>query len=132
MFESLDLGELLKSVEGKTYAKNEVVTFTIKEVRENKNYGSVQVNCLEDNGDQYTFVFGSNTPSKKRNLIAFLSTFFTREQLLNKSTSPVELVGQRFEAKSDGQIEYNGKNYQRWTDKFRKIETVASAEEFTA
>jgi hypothetical protein len=123
MFECFDVADVLKSVEGKVYPKNEVVEFTIKEVKENKKYANVTVSCLDKDG---------STPSKKKHLIAFLSAFFTREQLIAKTSNPVELVGQRFEAKSDGQREWEGKQYQQWSDRYRKVDTIASAEEFTS
>ena len=132
MFECLDVADVLKSVEGKVYPKNEVVEFTIKEVKENKKYANVQVSCLDKEGSPYTFTLGASTPAKKKHLIAFLSAFFTREQLINKTSNPVELVGQRFEVKSDGQREWEGKQYQQWTDKYRKISTIADAAEFTS
>jgi hypothetical protein len=132
MFECFDVADVLKSVEGKVYPKNEVVEFTIKEVKENKKYANVTVSCLDKDGSPYTFMFGTSTPSKKKQIIAFLSAFFTREQLIAKTSNPVELVGQRFEAKSDGQREWEGKQYQQWSDKYRKVDTIASAEEFTS
>lgn len=132
MFDFLNTEDLLKSVEGKTYEKNEVVKFTIKEVKEFPKYQTIAVTCNDEAGDTYTFKLGTNTPSKKKLMISFLSAFFTREQLLEKKMQPVELIGQRFEVKSDGQMDYEGKMFQRWTPNFRKIQEIASAEEFTS
>lgn len=132
MFDFLNTEDLLKSVEGKTYEKNEVVKFTIKEVKELPKYQTIAVTCNDEAGDTYTFKLGTNTPSKKKLMISFLSAFFTREQLIEKKMQPVELIGQRFEVKSDGQMDYEGKMFQRWTPNFRKIQEIASAEEFTS
>jgi hypothetical protein len=132
MFDFLDVDVLLKTLDGKQYEKNQVVTFTIKEVKTNKDYKTINVTCEDMDGDSYVFKLGGDkpSPSKQRTTISFLCAFFTREELKGKTANPVELVGQRFEVKSDGQLDYEGKKYQRWSSNFRKLEAIASAEEF--
>jgi hypothetical protein len=132
MFDFLDVADLLKTVDGKMYDKNQVVQFTIKEVKTNKDYKTINVKCEDHEGDTYNFKLGGENPSptKKRTMISFLTAFYSREELIAKSANPVELVGQRFEVKSDGQLDYEGKKYQRWSPTFRKLEAIASAEEF--
>jgi hypothetical protein len=132
MFDMFDFAAIEKEVTGKLYAKDELVTFTIKTATANKDYGNVTVECVDADEYAYKFKLGAKemTPAKKKLLMSFFAQFFTREQLIAKEVNLVELVGQRFEAKSNGQIEFQGKQYQTWQPSFRKLEPLATAEEF--
>ena len=132
MFEWMDVVDLMKSVEGKTYDKDQVIEFTIKEVKSSTQYKTVSVKCEDGEGDSYTFKFGGEKVStnKQRLFLSFLTAFFSRDELIAKTANPVTLVGQRFEVKSGGQVVYEGKQYQSWTPTFRKLEAIAAIEEF--
>lgn len=132
MLSFLDTKDLVSSVEGKTYEKNQVVKFTIKEVVEQTKIGVLSVRCEDHEQSQYTFKLGSGSPAKKKLLYAFLMAFYSREDIIANNMNPVDLVGQVFEIKSDGQAEWEGKNFQRWNANVKKVETLASAEEFTS
>lgn len=132
MFDIIDINELMKAVEGKHYDKDTVVDFSIKEVKTNAQYKTFNVLCEDKDGDSYTFKFGGEklSTSKQRNMFSFLTAFFTRDELIAKTANPVTLVGQRFEVKSEGQLTYEGKQYQKWYPTFRKLESIAGVEEF--
>jgi hypothetical protein len=119
-------------VVGAMYDKDAIVNFTIVKTNQSPQYKTITIGCVDENGGKYDFKFGGDkmSPNKKKMFVAFLSTFFTREQLISKTANPVELMGQRFEAKSEGQFDFEGKKYQQWAKTFRKIVSAATAEEF--
>jgi hypothetical protein len=133
MFDCIDVEGLLKEVEGKQYEKDRVFEFAIKEVKEYPKYNSFHVTCIDQDGDSYTFKFGGEKMSKNKHtmMYSFLFAFFTREELSKKTANPVTLIGKRFEVRSDGQGSYQGKApYQVWQNNFRKLDDIATVEEF--
>lgn len=132
MFDFIDFESAVKEVVGKQYDKDALVSFTIMEVKPQPQYKNFTVSCVDEEGNKCDFRFGGDNMSshRKKAMIAFLSAFFSREDLIARKANPVELVGQRFEAKSNGIYEKEGKKYQQWQDNFRKLEAIATADEF--
>lgn len=132
MFDFLDFAAVENEVNGQQYEKDVIVNFTIKEVKVNQQYKSFTVVCADENDGKFEFKFGGDRMSagKKKTMVAFLTAFFSRDDLISKKANPVELVGQRFEAKSEGVGEYEGKKFQKWTNTFRKLDATATPEEF--
>jgi hypothetical protein len=129
----LDFDAIEKEITGKEYAAGEAVKFTIKTAIYSDKFKTLNVECVDDEGYVCKFkIAGSNDASKNKLRIShsFMSQFYTREELKARTYNFVVLVGQRFQAKSEGAGEFNGIKFQKWEPSFIKLEPIASAEEF--
>lgn len=133
MFDFIDFEAAVEAVKGKTYEHKRIVTFTITEVKEKPKYKSFDVYTVDEDGSSYKFTFGGDklTAKKQALQLSFLLAFFKPEELKAKTAKPVTIIGSRFQVQSGGQTEWQGKTYQQWEPNFKKLDSVASVEDFT-
>lgn len=138
MFENMD--ELMKNNSGLfdlseddltiperlSFPKNELIEGTIIDCHTIDKIGAVKVEVLLSNTDHATKCHellvnkpklkdGKINPIQKKQWVEFLLAFWSREDILAGKIDPTSLVGKKVSYRADEAREYNGKNYQSFS-----------------